>query len=300
MGCDSLWRRATVLVRVPVPREVAPMRGEFVDVGGTRLYYYAAGSRGGGDPVVFLHGFPGSSYGWRLLTPLMPEGRRLVVVDLMGCGRSDGPGGTYARTGTLAAHAELVCRLMDDLNLSRAVIVGHGLGGAIAQSIAVDHPARVSALALLSSPAFEAWPRKLARLARTVRPIAGILGAPILASFVHGSAIRGYADRDEGRRSLDHSLRAYPSRLGSASLLAHLEAMRDPGIAAVGPRLAALDVPTAIVWGADDPFLAPSVGERLRGAITNATLEIIPHARHFVAEDAPEQCARVMADLLKR
>ena len=276
------------------------MRGEFVDLGGTRLYYYAAGSRGSGDPVVFLHGFPGSSYGWRLLTPLMPEGRRLVVVDLMGCGRSDGPGGTHAKTGTLTEHAGLVRRLMDDLNLSRAAIVGHALGAAIAQSIAIDYPARVSALALLSSPAFDAWPRTLARLARTVRPIAGVLGAPILASFVHGSAIRGYADRDEGRRSLDHSLRAYPSHLGPASLLAHLDVMRDPGIVALGLRLGALNVPTAIVWGANDPFLAPSVGERLQSAIPHATLDVIPGARHFVAEDAPEQCATIICGLLER
>lgn len=289
-----------MLVRVSAAREVAPMRGEFVDLGGTRLYYYAAGSRGGGDPVVFLHGFPGSSHGWRLLTPLMPEGRRLVVVDLMGCGRSDGPGGTYAQTGTLAEHADLVRRLMDDLNLSRAAMVGHALGAAIAQSIAVDHPARVSALTLLSSPAFDAWPRTLARLARTVRPLAGILGAPILASFVHGSAVRGYANRDEGRRSVDHSLRAYPARLGLPSLVAHFDVMHDRGIAVLGPRLGALDVPTAIVWGANDPFLAPSVGERLRAAIPNATLEIIPGARHFVAEDAPEQCARIVTELLQR
>ena len=289
-----------MLVRVSAPREVAPMRGEFVDVGGTRLYYYAAGSRGGGDPVIFLHGFPGSSHVWRLLTPLMPEGRRLVVVDLMGCGRSDGPGGQFAQSGTLAEHAELVRRLMDDLNLPRAAMVGHALGAVVAQSIAVDHPPRVSALALLSSPAFDAWPRTLARLARTVRPMARILGAPILASFVHGSAIRGYADRPEGRRSLDHSLRAYPSRLGLPSLLCHLAAMCDPGITALGHRLGALDVPTAVVCGANDPFLAPSVGERLRSAIPNATLEIIPGARHFVAEDAPEQCARAVTELLKR
>ena len=279
------------------------MRGEFVDVGGTRLYYYAAGTRGGGDPVVLLHGFPGSSHGWRLFTPLMPEGRRLVVIDLMGCGRSDGPAGQLAHTGTVAGHAELVRHLMDDLNIPRAAIVGHALGGAIAQSIALNHPTRVSALGLLSSPAFNAWPRTLARLARTVAAIpslARVAGAPMLAGFVHGSAIRGYRERDEGRRSLDHSLRAYPSRLGLPSLFEHFAAMRDPGLAALGVRLNDLDVPTAIVWGVDDPFLTPSVGERLRAAIRNSTLDLIPGARHFVAEDAPEQCATVVCALLRR
>ena len=273
------------------------MRGEFVDIGGTRLYYYAAGTRGSGDPVLLLHGFPGSSHGWRLMTPLLPEGRRLIVVDLMGCGRSDGPG---AAGGTLAVHAELVRRLMDDLQVGRAAIVGHGLGAAIAQAIALDHPARVSALCLMSSPVFDAWPRRLARFARLASPLAGFLGAPLLAGFVHGSAFRGYVDRDAGRRSLDVALRAYPARLGTPSLIAHLTALHDPGIATLGARLGELDLPVSVVCGANDPFLAPAVGERLCAAIRGATLDVIPGARHFVAEDVPERCATDVCTLLAR
>ncbi|MEX2325322.1 MAG: alpha/beta fold hydrolase, partial [Gemmatimonadaceae bacterium] len=60
------------------------MRGEFVDVGGVRLYYYAAGTRGGGDPIVLLHGFATSSVLWRGLIPLLPPGRRIVAADLLG------------------------------------------------------------------------------------------------------------------------------------------------------------------------------------------------------------------------
>ena len=274
-----------------------------MDVGGTRLYYYAAGRRGGGDPVVFLHGFPGSSHVWRHITPLMPEGRRLVVLDLMGCGRSDGPGGPLAPAGTIAEHAHLVRRLLDDLNITRTALVGHALGAVVAQRAALDEPARISALYLISSPGFDDWPTRLARLARLVgsaAPVARLVGAPVLASFVHGSAIRGYADRDEGRRSLDLALRAYPSRLGLPSLLSHLAAIHDPGIPALGTRLGTLDLPVSLVAGADDPFLAPTVSSRLRAAIRGATLDVIGGARHFVMEDAPEQCARVVGTLLAR
>lgn len=276
------------------------MRGEFVDLGGTRLYYFATGTRRGGDPVVFLHGFPGSSHSWRLVTPLVPPGRRLVVVDLMGCGRSDGtqPGTTPVLT--LSTHVALVRQLLDELSITSAALVGHGLGGAIAQAIAVTHRERVSALALVSSPAFEAWPRRLARLARVVSPLAGTLGAPLLASFVHGSALRGFADRDAGRRSLDQTLRAYPARLGAHALARQLSTLRDPQIADVGRRLGEIAVPTAVIWGALDPFLPASVGARLRDAIPGATLDIIPDAKHFVPEDAPERCAQLLAALLAR
>ena len=108
------------------------MRGEFVDLGGVRLYYYAAGTRGAGDPLVFLHGFPGSSHSWRNLAPLMPEGRRQVLVDLLACGRSDGPCDGAER---LTTHTQLIRRLLDDLVIPCAAIIGHGVGATIAAAL---------------------------------------------------------------------------------------------------------------------------------------------------------------------
>ena len=272
------------------------MRGEFVDVRGTRLYYYAAGTRGAGDPVIFLHGFPGSSHAWRLMAPLMPEGRRMVLVDLVGCGRSDGPGSAPLRVSRLAT---LIAGLLDDLRIARTAVVGHGLGGAVAQALAIDAPDRVSALTLMSCPAFDARLR-LARMAQAVAPAARILGASLLASFVHGSAVRGYLDRTAGDRSLDVALRAYPARLGTPAIVAHLAALRDPDVAAYGERLAAVRVPTLVLWGANDPFIPTATGERLRNAIPGATLDVIAGARHFIHEEAPDRCARAVAALLAR
>jgi pimeloyl-ACP methyl ester carboxylesterase len=59
-------------------------------------------------------------------------------------------------------------------------------------------------------------------------------------------------------------------------------------------------VPTAVIWGADDPFLSASNGERIKAAIPGATLDVIPRVRHFAAEEAPERCAEVVAELLGR
>src|SRR5687768_16824667 len=137
------------------------MRGEFIDVGGARLYYYAAGSRGSGEPVVFLHGFPTSSHLWGEVVRLMPAGHRLVVVDLLGYGRSDRPAG---RDVTIRGHAERVVALMDALGINYACVAGHDVGGGVAQAIAIRWPARVSRLCLVDSVAFDAWPTREVRL----------------------------------------------------------------------------------------------------------------------------------------
>jgi pimeloyl-ACP methyl ester carboxylesterase len=276
------------------------MRGEFVDLGVTRLYYYAAGTRGAGEPVIFLHGFPASSQLWRNVTGEMPEGHRLVVTDLLGFGKSDRPG---LAPLTAVAHADRTRLLMDELGIASACIVGHGMGGAVAQALALDAPARVTRLCLVNSTAFDAWPRRAVRMARLLAAIPALgraAGAPLLAGLVHGSLLKGFADEEHGRHDLDNYLRAYTMRLGADALVSQLRAMDDPTVAPLGARLSAIPQPTSVVWGARDPWLPIAVGERLRDAIPGATLDVIPDAGHFSPEDAPALVAGAVGRLLVR
>lgn len=275
------------------------MRGEFVDVGGRRLYYYAAGTRGAGEPVLFLHGTAASSHLWHAVVPLMPPGHRFVVIDQLGCGRSDRPDGDPL---TAESHALRAIALMDDLGIEQACIVGHAAGGAVATAIALSAPWRVSRLALLNAVAFDDWTRGAAPVARLLArlSIGRLLGAPVLAGFAHGAMLRGFADRERGRHTLDQFLLPYAQRLGVDALVAQLRAMRDLGVAELGARLAAIKHPTSIVWGADDPWLSPSIGTRLAEEIADATLDVIPGACHFTPIDAPERVAAQLTALLQR
>jgi pimeloyl-ACP methyl ester carboxylesterase len=177
------------------------------------------------------------------------------------------------------------------------------MGGAVAQALALNAPPRVTKLCLVNSTAFDAWPNhaaRLARLAAAVPPIGRAVGAPLLAGFVHGSLLKGFADEQAGRRALDSFLRAYTLRLGVDALVSQLRAMHDHTVAGLGSRLVNVTQPTSIVWGAEDPWLGVDVGERLRDAISGATLDVIPEARHFSPEDAPARVAAAVAALLKR
>src|SRR5918996_1451709 len=110
------------------------MRGEFLDINGVRLYYYAAGTRGAGEPIVLLHGFPTSGHLWNEVVPLLPTGHRVVVLDLLGFGRSDPP----AANGNgldLRSHADRLIAVFDHLHINFACVVGHDIGGGVAQSV---------------------------------------------------------------------------------------------------------------------------------------------------------------------
>lgn len=289
-GCDP------ITARLQGPRRLR-MRGEFVDVGGVRIYYYAAGVRGGGEPIVFVHGFPTSSHLWGGVVPLVPKGHRVVVVDLLGFGRSDPPGGADL---SLRGHAERLVGLLDALRINYATIVGHDMGGGIAQVLAVHHPTRVARLCLIDSIAFESWPGRELRLVRATMPLTRHLPATWLLSVLRADLLRGYLVSERGSHSIDQYLRRFGADGGREVLMEHVAAMDATETKAIELRLKDVVAPTAVVWGAEDPFLSRDLGERLAAAIPGATLDVVPDVRHFTPEEAPERIASALTVLLQR
>jgi pimeloyl-ACP methyl ester carboxylesterase len=273
------------------------VRGEFIDLGGARLYYYAAGTRGAGEPVVFVHGFATSGHLWSDVVSLMPAGHRLIVLDLLGYGRSDPPA---ARALTLHAHAQRVVALLDALGVATACVVGHGVGGGIAQSLAIHWPARVARLALVSSIGFGGWATRDVVLARATLSITRHLPPAWLLSMVRTELERGYGDPFRAVHSIDKYVRPFATLEGRASLVRHIRALDARETAMLAPALRNIACPATVLWGAQDPFLPMSIGRRLAEAIPGATFDVVPGARHFLPEEAPRQVADSLADLLAR
>jgi pimeloyl-ACP methyl ester carboxylesterase len=273
------------------------MRGEFVDLSGARLYYYAAGSRGSGEPVVFIHGFPTSSHLWADVIPLMPPGHRLVVLDLLGYGRSDRPEG---RDVSIPAQADRDIGLLDALGINYACIVGHDVGGGVAQWLAVHRPTRVSRLGLVNSVGFAEWPTRDVKLARAMMPLTRYLPPTWLLSILRTDLMRGYRDAARGSHSIEHYVRPFASVEGRDAFVSHMDALTSADTQQLVPRLKDVVAPTAILAGAHDPFLPVSIAERLHTSIHGSTLDIVPDARHFLPEESPERVASTVTSLLAR
>jgi pimeloyl-ACP methyl ester carboxylesterase len=134
----------TRLITVRAERLV-PATGKFVDIDGNRIHYVETGE---GRPIVFLHGLGAQLHQFRHpLFGRMGPGYRLIALDRPGSGYS-----TRARgaTGRLPEQADLVRRFIETLGLERPLLVGHSLGGAVALTLAVEHPDAISGLALLA------------------------------------------------------------------------------------------------------------------------------------------------------
>jgi pimeloyl-ACP methyl ester carboxylesterase len=273
------------------------MRGEFIDVGGVRLYYYAAGTRGAGEPVILVHGFPTSGHVWNELVPLLPKGHRVVVVDLLGFGRSDRPGSADL---SLGGHAHRLVSLMDSLGIRDATIVGHHMGGGVAQAMATRWPNRVRRVCLIDSIGFDVVVTGTLALARAFLPLTRVVPAPLLFRAIHADLMHRYVDQERGRHSVDQYLRPFAATGGLRVFLQHLRSLNEDETKQVVSDMSRIVLPTALVWGADDAFSPASLARRLRDALPYATLDIIECIRHFSPEEAPERVATVIKDLLTR
>jgi pimeloyl-ACP methyl ester carboxylesterase len=216
------------------------VRGEFIDLSGERLYYYAAGSRGAGEPIVLVHGFPTSGHLWLDVVAKLPPGHRVIVVDLLGFGRSDAPPSAQY---TVGAHQKRLIELLDALRIDRACLVGHGTGGAVVQSLALDHPDRVTRLGLIGSSTVEGWFARDRRGARSLYDLALRLPAAVWHPILRGKIASSYSDPERGRRSADMYLAPFTDGGGAQVLRRHISDLTNGDIARVAARANELRMP---------------------------------------------------------
>jgi len=144
-----------------VTREVTTDRG--------MVFCYQGGS---GPPVLLLHGFPETSLMWHRIAPLLASDFAVVAADLPGYGRSDCPvDGEGHSAMSKRALASTLVEVMKALGHEAFAVIGHDRGGRVAYRAALDHPDKVTAVAVLDViPTDEVWERADARLALSFWP----------------------------------------------------------------------------------------------------------------------------------
>jgi haloalkane dehalogenase len=255
------------------------------------LSYREAGSADA-PVVLLLHGFPESSFMWNELMPAVADaGWRAVAPDFAGYGASEpDPPATWER------HVESVERFRRELGIESCVLVVHDWGGLVGLRWACEHPDAVRALVISSTGFFPDG--KWHGMAQALRePGTGeqlveaidrdgfevmLRGA---SSGMSDEAIaeywKGYADETRRRGQLE----LY--RSGDFAKLA-------------GYDLAALAVPTLLLWGEHDEFAPVAGAHRFQRELPDTELVVVDGARHFVWEDAPAECATALAGFLAR
>jgi pimeloyl-ACP methyl ester carboxylesterase len=117
---------------------------KYLDLHGDRVAYREAGA---GEALLLIHGMGGSSATWKAVLPELSKRYRVVAPDLLGHGQSAKPRADYS----LGAFAAWLRDLLDELDITRATVVGHSLGGGVAMQFIYQHRDYCERLVLISS-----------------------------------------------------------------------------------------------------------------------------------------------------
>ena len=247
---------------------------------GTQLSYHLIGE--GSKHVLLVHGWMTSGLVYDGLAARLAEsGYHVIVPDLRGAGASEESKSDY----TLATYASDMKALLDHLGVEQCAVIGHSMGGQIAQLLALEAPAQVAKQALLCTVPAGGLPLPddalgLFRSAsNNAEALATILS---MATLNLGEADKGV-------------LVANAVKISDACLQRSLDAWTAGGFA---QRLPETQAQTLVV-ASDDPFLPPDfLQQSVVDPIPSACMEIVKGAGHYPQLEAPDETARVILEFL--
>jgi haloalkane dehalogenase len=277
-------------------------------VHGRSMAYVEAGT---GDPIVFLHGNPTSSYLWRNVMPHLEGLGRCIAPDLIGMGDSGKLQPSGPDSYRFVEHRHYLDGLLAALGVcERVTVVGHDWGSALGFDWANRHRSAIKGLAYMEAIvrplAWTEWPEPIRKLFQGFRSEAGeamVLEKNVFVERVlPGSVLRGLSDEEmavyrrpylepgEARRPTLSWPRQIPLGGEPADVLAIVQAYADWLSRSEMPKLFVNAEPGAILLGAQREFCR---------AWPNQT-EVTVKGSHFIQEDSPAEIGQAIADWYRK
>jgi len=260
---------------------------------GIELYYEVHGE---GKPLVLISGLGYSLWQWHKMVPFLAEHFQVITFDNRGVGQSDRPMGPY----TAQMLAADTVGLLDVLGIEKASIVGHSMGGFVAQAMVLDFPERVDNLILCSTNF--GGPHHIPVTPEAMQVLTEPSADP-LTRFKNGlvvSTAPGWAENHpemvqtwvEWRIANPTEPAPYQAQLAiGLSLLSEATAFEN--------RLSAVNHSTLILFGAHDKVVPPANAALLAGKIKNSQVVIFPDAGHFFPIEIPQTASEALIRFAK-
>ena len=239
--------------------------------------------------MLFLHGLGGSATAWEPQLEDLGDSFRCIAWDLPGYGDSE-----PIAPLTFPLIADAAVRLLDELEIDRADVVGLSFGGQQALHLALAHPDRVSRLVLAVTSArcgvdgtdVEEWMRL------RLDPLdAGMTPAEMAPTVVDAITAPGF-----GGRERDRTIAAF-ARIPAAGLRAAVECLPTHDVAA---RLGEITAPALVIVGELDEETPVEYAEALAEGISDAELRVIDGAGHLTPAEAPDEFDTLVREFLTR
>jgi len=265
---------------------------------GTTAHYRDQGNSSG-VAVLLLHGSSSSLFTWEGWAPMLGVKYRVITVDLPGHGLTGRtPGDNYS----FDAYQAFVERFTKAIGVEQFVIGGHSMGGEIAARFTLNLPDRVKALILVDASGVDVPNLKREeplgfKLLRTPVIRAGLRWFTPKALVKEGLK-KFYVDPN---RVTDEQVERYWMLIRhKGNRVALIKRYSLPKPVSLNDRLARMGTPTLILWGEQDRLEPIEVGKLYASSIAGAEAIYLPNVGHVPQEEAPEESAAAVLELLKR
>ncbi|SFR66415.1 Pimeloyl-ACP methyl ester carboxylesterase [Marinobacter daqiaonensis] len=249
---------------------------------------------GEGTPVVLIHGIPTSPALWRHVAPRIPKARCLAW-EMVGYGESIPEG--RDRDISVGRQADYLASWLEHLGIEQAILVGHDLGGGVAQIAAVRYSGLCRGLFLTNAIGYDSWPIPSVKAMRMGGPLLRHLPDLAFKQVIRTFLQRGHDDSTRAKEAFEAHWPHYRKHDGAAAFVRQANSLDVQDTMAVAGDLPGLGIPARIVWGAADQFQKMEYGERFAHDLS-APLQRIEGGKHFTPEDHPEIIANGINQLM--
>lgn len=271
-----------------------PFESNFVEVNGSHIQYVDVGE---GDPILFLHGNPTSSYLWRNIIPYLQPEACCIAPDLIGMGKSDKPDIDY----TFEDHFGYIEAFIEELGLEDITLVVHDWGSGIGFHYAHLNPDNVTAIAFMESVIRPwTWDRmetkfRLAfRLMRT--PVVGWVMISVANMFVKGMLPSGVM-RDLTTEEFDRYKEPYPTIASRKPVRVWPQEVPISGsparvhdkVAAYSEWLLETEIPKLCFYAHPGILIQDEDVEYIESNFANTTMVDLGEGLHYLQEDHPHR-----------
>lgn len=257
---------------------------------GLNVHYRDEGKREG-RVVVLIHGSNASLHTWEPWVERLGKDYRIISLDLPGHGLTGShPGGVY----DYPVFVDVVDKVMTRLNVPKAVIGGNSMGGGVSWMFALKHPEKTEALLLVDAGGAPRWQaRKVPigfRLARmpVVKELARFIAPRSMFESSLKTSVSVQSLLDDAYIDRYWELNRYPGNREATMRRFSLPHNNRP---ATKEQLAAIQVPTMILWGEEDNLIPVSSARWFAEAIPGSKLVVYPKVGHIPMEEIPERSA---------
>ncbi len=246
----------------------------YLSLGNLDLYYQDVGS---GYPLVLVHGLGSDHTVWDGLVPLLKEQYRVLAVDLRGHGSSSKSTGPYS----MKLFSEDIVRFLECLNVSQAHFIGHSMGGAVLQELALNKPNLISSLTFISSFAYIDSHLKevLMDLLLIVRNqgfkpfFDACLELANTPEFIEANKVDFIRIRDEMTQT--SSIASIKETIKACLKINYLNSLEE------------IKKPTMIIAGKQDIFTPPYHSIKIKNMISSSKMEIMAKGSHNMLVEKP-------------